>query len=49
MLEAVGDGDQNNSRKAWFHFKIKSSKGIKVKILIQNVNIYDSIFEVAFS
>lgn len=46
MLEAVKDHDSINYKKSWFYFKMASNSQQKVKITIQNVNIFESVNDV---
>ena len=49
ILESISDIEYQQSKKSWFYFRIKSTKGIKVRLIVQNVNIYETIFEVTSS
>ena len=48
VLEALSDVQNKNCRKTWFYFKVQASRGIKAKFVLQNVRIYDSVFQVFF-
>jgi hypothetical protein len=43
-LEAVPDSEGGQGRKSWFYFRMRSVRGIKVRLIVQNVSIYETIF-----
>lgn len=46
MLESVADAEGITAKKNWFYFKMIAQKGIKVRLIIQNVALLDNIYEV---
>lgn len=33
-------------KKTWFHFKVMAPKSIRVRLIIENVSIYENMYEV---
>lgn len=46
-LEAVQDTNGRcQQKKSWFHFRVTAPKNTRIRFSIENVNIYENMYEV---
>lgn len=48
-MEAVSDSKTSlKGKKTWFHFRAMAPKNVRIRFMVENVGIYENMYEVLF-